>query len=76
MTHSPMPESAGAWREGGELEERLHADIVAAMASATTVLAALTQQLGALAVLQQRARHLEAFIRVGTVLLGEGREER
>jgi Flp pilus assembly CpaE family ATPase len=50
-------------------------DIVAAMASATQELAALTSQLEERTVLQQRARHLEAFIRVGTVLLGQGNEE-
>jgi hypothetical protein len=74
MTHSTIPESAGAWCEGRE-EDRLSVDIVAAMASATTELAAIARQLEPLAALQERARRLEAFIRLGKVLLGEDREE-
>jgi hypothetical protein len=75
MTHSAMPESVGTCGEGEEGEDRLRADIGAAIASATTALAALTRQLESRAVLQQRARYLDAFIRLGTVLLREGREE-
>jgi hypothetical protein len=74
MAQRTTPESARLWLDAWGSEDRLRMDIVAAMASAATELAALTRQLAHVSVLQDRARHLEAFIRVGTVLLGEGRE--